>query len=107
MTANPPPIPEPTPEPEYDAAADGWCMYPGFGSRADVLARMQLLDWISTQIGQNGIEPEVGDYALATEGRILGYGPDIDELHQRIEAAEPGLHKTARIVMCRIPPRDC
>lgn len=108
MTANPPPVPptQPPPDRAEFPAEDGWPDYPGFGSPDDVLARMNLLDWISTQLGQNGIEPQVGDYLLATDGRILGYGPDLDELHRKIEEAEPGLLKHARVVGISIPPRE-
>jgi len=97
MTANPPQAPTPT--------EDGFPTYPGFGSREDILARMQLLDWVSTQLGPSGIEANVGDHVLATDGRILGFGPDSDDVYRRVTEAEPAL-RNARIVQFTIPSRD-
>ncbi|MCI0702138.1 MAG: hypothetical protein L0241_13730 [Planctomycetia bacterium] len=94
MTENPPT----TNNPELPAS-EGWPDYPGFGSPDDVQARIKLLQWISTQ----EIEGNVGDYILATDGRILGVGPNIDELSEKIFAAEPEL-QNARIVVSRIQP---
>ena len=82
--------------------ADGWPDYPGFGSPEDVLARMDLLDWICAQIGVT-IHPQVGDHIVATDGRILGYGPDADEVFRRVLEAEPAL-RDARIVGYDVPP---
>lgn len=108
MTANPPPAPD---RPDDDDAHDteaiaaewGEFAYPGFGSREDVLARMEILEWIPTQLGKHGIAPAVGDYVLATDGRILGYGPDLEELSDRVEAAEPAM-RNSRVVVHRIDP---
>lgn len=90
-----------TPASEFPAS-EGWPDYPGFGSVDDVIARMHLLDWIRSQIDVT-IRPEVGDYILATDGRILGFGPDSDELFNKVVDAEPAL-KNARIVVYRVPP---
>jgi|GEM_PF-7105501 len=68
MTAMPPPVP--------DKDLDGFPDYPGFGSMEDAIARMKLLDRIPTQLGSVKIEANVGDYVLATDGRILGVRPD-------------------------------
>ncbi|MCE9561243.1 MAG: hypothetical protein K8U57_04235 [Planctomycetes bacterium] len=99
MTANPPPVPERESDP------DGFPTYPGFGSADDVQARIRLLQWIPVQLAAEGLELQVGDYVLATDGRILGFGPDFEELNRRIEAAEPEM-RNARVVVIRIPPRD-
>ncbi|WP_439622920.1 hypothetical protein [Gemmata sp.] len=110
MTANPPPAPDrPADDDAYDteaiAAEWGEFAYPGIGSREDVLARIEILEWITTQLGKNGIDPAVGDYVLATDGRILGYGPDPEEVHRRVFEAEPDL-KRARLVAISIPPLE-
>ena len=99
MSENPPLVPASQP-PE----ADGWPDYPGFGSPEDVLARMDLLDWIREQLGK-GLKAEPGDHILATDGRILGVGPDRDEILRRVVEAEPAL-RNARLVGYDIPPRD-
>lgn len=101
MTDNPPTPPDSRTE---FPPSDGWPDYPGFGSREDILARMKLLDWICTQIGVT-VHPEVGDYVLATDGRILGCGPDSDELYRRVVEAEPAL-QNARVVEYRRPPHE-
>jgi len=94
MTANPPQTPTPT--------EDGFPTYPGFGSREDILARMQLLDWICQQVGNRVIETAVGDYVLATDDRILGVGQDAAELHRNAVEVEPDL-RNARLVGYRVP----
>ena len=99
MSENPPLVPASQP-PE----TDGWPDYPGFGSPEDVHARIVLLDWLCAQIGVT-VHPEVGDFVLATDGRILGFGPDLDELNRRIFAAEPEL-QNARVVGFTVPPRE-
>jgi hypothetical protein len=99
MTANPPK----DPASEFPAS-EGWPDYPGFGSKEDVQARMKLLDWVGSQIGVT-IHPQVGDHVLATDGRILGFGPDSDEVYRRVIEAEPAL-RNARIVQVTVPPRD-
>jgi hypothetical protein len=99
MSENPPKVPVSEFPP-----SEGWPDYPGFGSKEDVLTRMKLLDWVGTQIGVT-IHPTVGDYVLATDGRILGFGPDGDELDRQLVAAEPAL-RNARVVAYRVPPRE-
>lgn len=89
--------------PEFPPS-EGWPDYPGFGSKEDSVARMKLLDWLCTQIGVT-IHPEVGDYVLATDGRILGFGPDDEELYRRVVEAEPAL-RNARLVGYRVPLRE-
>jgi hypothetical protein len=89
MSAEPPPVAAP-PDP-FDAESE------------EVQARIRLLDWVIAQIGTDAIAPRVGDYVLATDGRILGVGPDLDELDRRVLAAEPEL-RTARLVAYRVPP---
>jgi hypothetical protein len=101
MSENPP---NPSTSSSEFPPSEGWPDYPGFGSKEDVIARMKLLDWLYSQIGVT-IHPEVGDYVLATDGRILGFGPDGDELERQLLAAEPGL-RNARVVQYRIPPRE-
>jgi hypothetical protein len=102
MTANRPPDP-PTPATEFPPS-EGWPDYPGFGSKEDVLARMKLIDWLHAQIGVT-VHPQVGDYVLATDGRVLGYGPDGDEVERQLLEVEPGL-RNARIVQIRIAPYE-
>lgn len=84
--------------------SEGWPDYPGFGSPEDVRARMDLLDWLRSQIGVT-VHPRVGDYIWATDGRILGFGPDDEELERRILGAEPEL-RNARVVGYRLPPSE-
>jgi hypothetical protein len=97
MSENPPKVPETEFPP-----SDGWPGYPGFGSEEDSLARIRLLDWICQQIWEGKVEVKVGDYVLATDGRILGVGPDATELHDRVVAAEPAL-QNARLVAYFVP----
>jgi hypothetical protein len=89
----------PAPEAEFD-----WPPYPEFGTDADALARMKLFDWILAQLAEGKVRAEPGDHILATDGRILGVGPDSDELFRRVIEAEPAL-RHARIVEHTIPPR--
>ena len=103
MPDNPPAPPTPETNPEFPASA-GWPDYPGFGSSDDILARMKLLDWLHAQVGVT-IHPQVGDYVLGTEGRVLGFGPDGDELERQLFEAEPELQK-ARVVGFRIAPAE-
>jgi hypothetical protein len=81
---------------------DSFPNYPGFGDPDDVLARINLLEWIWEQIGNGSVQVKVGDYVLATDGRILGTGEDDEELWRRIVAAEPSL-ANARVVGYRVP----
>jgi hypothetical protein len=97
MSANPSTVSE-LPQP------DGWPAYPGFGSDEDALARMQLLAWISGQIGVT-IHPKPGDHILATDGRVLGVGPDSDELFRQVIEADPAL-QNVRIVEYTVPPLE-
>jgi hypothetical protein len=101
VTANPPPNP---PSSTEFPPSDGWPDYPGFGSPEDVIARMKLIDWLHTQIGV-AVHPQVGDYVFATDGRVLGHGPDGDALLDRLFEAEPELQK-ARIVQIQIAPAE-
>lgn len=99
MSENPPRLPES----EFPASA-GWPDYPGFGSDDDVHARILLLDWLRSQIGVT-VHPKVGDWVLATDGRVLGFGPDPDELERQLWEKEPEL-RNARVVQCQIPPPE-
>ncbi len=83
----------------------GMPTYPGFGSQDDAQARIRLIDWICEQLVQGNVHAKVGDYILATEGRILGVGDDPDELHERVVSAEPGL-RNARLVGYFVPLAD-
>ncbi|MBX9622765.1 MAG: hypothetical protein K2X82_03030 [Gemmataceae bacterium] len=71
----------------------------------EFLARVRLLDWISDQIAAGAVTPADGDCILATDGRILGHGPDRGELFRRLVAAEPALG-AARIVASWYWPHD-
>jgi hypothetical protein len=82
----------------------GFPDYPGFGSPEDVDARI-LLSWIWEQLGSGGVKAEVGDYVLATEGRIVGVGPDLNELDHQLMATEPEL-RNARVVVYRVSPTE-
>jgi hypothetical protein len=99
MSANPPK----PPETEFPPS-EGWPDYPGFGSDDDVHARILLLDWLQSQIGVT-IHPQVGDWVLATDGRILGFGPDADELERQLWEKEPEL-RNARVVAHRVRPLE-
>lgn len=96
MSATPPN----EPQTEFPPS-EGWPDYPGFGSDDDVHARILLLDWLRSQIGVT-VRPEPGDWVLATDGRVLGHGPDPDEVYDRVVEAEPAL-RNARIVQCKVP----
>lgn len=63
--------------------------------------RIRLLNWAEAQVGTDGVDPEVGDYVIATDGRLLGYGPDYDDLFRRV-VTEAGL-EGARLVAFRVP----
>lgn len=93
MSAQPRPTPLPE-EPEYRP-------YPGYGSDEDTQARIRLIEWIGEQLGEGKVEVRPGDYVLATEWRILGVGPDLEELNRRAEEAEPAIAR-ARVVAHRI-----
>lgn len=66
--------------------------------------RIRLLNWAEAQVGTDGVHPQVGDFVLATDGRILGYGPDYDDLYRRV-VAEAGL-EGSRLVGFQVPPTD-
>lgn len=85
-----------------DVGAGDWPNYPGFGSPEDVLVRIHLLDWIKEQIGNGNVQANVGDYILATEGRILGVGRDRDELDRRVNETDPSM-LNARVVGYQVP----
>jgi hypothetical protein len=87
---------------EVENTEDGYPNYPGFGEPEDVLARMKLLSWICEQIGNGNAPANVGDYVLATDGRILGVGENDRKLWQRRVTGEPSL-ANARVVGYRIP----
>ncbi len=101
MTADTSAAPAPAP-PESEPL---WPPYPEYGTDAYALARMRILVWIPDQLGPGKIEANPGDYVLATDGRILGVGPDEAELDLRVLAAEPEL-RHARLVVTRIPYPD-
>lgn len=60
-------------------------------------ARIRLLMWLGEQIAAGAVEPQPGDWVLATDGRIIGHGPDPAEVERRAVEADPTL-KGARIV---------
>jgi hypothetical protein len=86
-------------------ASEGFPNYPGFGEPDDIHARIMLLDWICEQLVKGNVTAEVGDYILATDGRILGVSKDPDGLHLRLIEEDPGL-LNARIVAYRVPLSD-
>ena len=90
------------PQPETGESLAEVDPYPGFGSDEDILARINLLDWICEQYVNGNVQAKVGDYILATDGRILGVGEDSEELHNRVVAAEPELLH-ARLVGYFVP----
>ncbi|MBX9578763.1 MAG: hypothetical protein K2X87_00500 [Gemmataceae bacterium] len=73
-------------------------------SHEEFLARVHLLNWAEAQVGTNGIDPAVGDYVIAVEGRILGYGADYYDLYRRV-VTEAGL-EGSRLVAFWVPLRD-
>ena len=44
-----------------------------------------------SQLASGVVVANVGDYIFATEGRILGIGPDLEEMDRQILDAEPEL----------------
>ena len=66
--------------------------------------RIRLLNWAEDRIGTDGVDPAVGDYVIATDGRVLGYGPDYDDLYRRV-VTEAGL-EGQRLVAFRVLPID-
>ena len=81
---------------------DSMLPYPGYGTPEDTQACIKLLDWICEQYGNGNVKAKVGDFILATDGRILGVGDNSDELYQRVIAAEPSLGN-ARLVEYFVP----
>lgn len=71
----------------------------------EVQARIRLLMWINDQIAAGVIDPPAGDRVLATDGRILGHGPDADEVERQAMEADPSL-RTARVVASKVAPAD-
>jgi hypothetical protein len=84
---------------------DGYPNYPGFGDPDDIHARIMLLEWIQEQIANGNVQAKVGDYVLATDGRILGVSQDPDELHSRLLIDDPSL-ANARLVAYLVPLVD-
>lgn len=66
--------------------------------------RIRLLNWAEAQVGAGVIRPRVGDWVLATDGCILGYSPDYDDLYHRVVTVA-GLGGS-RLVGFQITPTD-
>lgn len=93
------------PSATVSSTGDAMPNYPGFGSPDDIQIRIRLLDWIREQVANGNVQAKVGDYLLATDGRILGVGDDPEELYRRVITAEPSLHN-ARLVGYFVPLSD-